>query len=145
MKTIPRPMVQANRGFLLASILIALLTEPLLMLIPLAVGLSSLFFHYNPVMLTAKYLLRKPAREYHQEDRADQRFNQWIAVSCLLFSVAGFTLGLEFVGYLFAIMVAAAATIALMGFCVGCYIRFKYTQWKFRNESSEQPITEKSV
>ncbi|MBD3274706.1 MAG: DUF4395 family protein [Candidatus Marinimicrobia bacterium] len=145
MKTIPRPMVQANRGFLLATVLIALLTEPLLMLIPLAVGLSSLFFRYNPIMITAKYLLRKPAREYHQEDRADQRFNQWIAVSCLFLSIAGFILGLEFVGYLFAILVAAAATIALMGFCVGCYIRYKYTQWKFRNQSSEQPITDKTV
>lgn len=145
MKTIPRPMVQANRGFLLTTVLIALLTEPLLMLIPLTVGLSSLFLRYNPVMIAAKYLLRKPARDYQQEDRADQRFNQWIAVSCLLLSIAGFTFGLEFVGYLFALMVAAAASIALMGFCVGCYIRYKYTQWKFKNQPAEQPVTEKTV
>ncbi len=142
MKTLPRPLVQTNRTFIVLSVIAALVLQLYLLLLPLAVGLSALVLKYNPVMHLSKFFLRKPAARYPQEDRADQQFNQLIAVCCIGLSVISFAIGWEFFGYFFAILVIIAASIALMGFCIGCYIRFKYIQWKHSKDQSEKIIAE---
>ncbi|MEB3102160.1 DUF4395 domain-containing protein [Ferviditalea candida] len=61
-----------------------------------------------------------------------QRFNNSIAVFLLTVSVAFFASGWQMIGYVFALIVAAAASAALAGFCAGCFIYYQYKQWKWK-------------
>ncbi len=57
-------------------------------------------------------------------------FNQWIATVCLGLAITAFYFNFILVGYLFSVMVAIAAGVALMGYCIGCTIRYRYMMWK---------------
>ncbi|MFC4077635.1 DUF4395 domain-containing protein [Salinithrix halophila] len=130
---IPLPLVRMNQWFQVIAVLLALsLKQYWLLSIPLAFGLWSLFFRQNPLFLLARPLLRKPISQYPMEDPDQQRFNQMIAVICLALSLLGFALGWRIFGYTFAILVATAALIAILGFCVGCFLRYRYLQWKYQ-------------
>jgi hypothetical protein len=133
MQSIPRPLVRTNQAFLFFTVVLSLLLQqPYLLFLPLLVGLYSLLFQQNPIFLLARPLLTKPAAAYLQEDAAQQRFNQWIAVSCVALSLFGFLTDLPIIGYLFALLVAVASLVAICGFCIGCFIHFQYNQWKHR-------------
>ncbi|MDR6227238.1 DUF4395 domain-containing protein [Desmospora profundinema] len=135
---IPLPLVRVNQWFQVGSVLLALgLNQVWILAIPLLVGIASLVFRKNPLFLLARPLLKKPAADYPLEDPAQQRFNQGIAVSCLTLSLAGFSLGWPVLGYTFAVLVAVAALIAILGFCVGCFIRMQILRWKHnRNQTT---------
>ncbi|MFD1031657.1 DUF4395 domain-containing protein [Metaplanococcus flavidus] len=129
--TIPKPLVQINQSFIVLSVIAGLLITPLFLLLPFAVGVYTLATKKNPVILAAKRLLKKPADQYVQEDRDQQLFNQWIATVCLGLSIAFFIAGLPLLGYIFSIMVMAAAGIALMGYCIGCTLRYRLMMMKY--------------
>lgn len=136
-KTIPRPLVQANRMFLVLSIGLALIVHEALLAIPLLAGITSLLFRWNPVIAFGRRFLRKPPSVYRREDPLDQRFNQTIATTLLALSIISFALGAPIIGYIAGGMVILAAGVALLGFCVGCYLRFRIQQWRHkRNQSS---------
>ncbi len=129
--SIPKPLVRANQSVIVASVLISWVLSIwsdsfyLILLIPLLSGLSGLAFGVNPVFKIARRFLKKPAASYLQEDAADQRFNQILAVSMLSASLLSFILDLPVLGYLFSAFVFTAALVALLGFCVGCFIRYQ--------------------
>ena len=129
--SIPKPLVRANQSVIVASVLISWVLSIwsdsfyLILLIPLLSGLSGLAFGVNPVFKIARRFLKKPAASYLQEDAADQRFNQILAVSMLSASWLSFMLDLPVLGYLFSAFVFTAALVALLGFCVGCFIRYQ--------------------
>ena len=129
--SIPKPLVRANQSVIVASVLISWVLSIwsdsfyLILLIPLLSGLSGLAFGVNPVFKIARRFLKKPAASYLQEDAADQRFNQILAVSMLSASLLSFMLDLTVLGYLFSAFVFTAALVALLGFCVGCFIRYQ--------------------
>jgi hypothetical protein len=128
---IPRPYVRANQWFQVISVTLALLVDQSWILaIPWAVGVYSLAFGKNPLFALVRPFLAKPPSGYPMEDPAQQRFNQWIAVACLSLSLLGFLSGLPVVGTLFALLVGTAAMVAILGFCVGCFIRYHYLRWK---------------
>ncbi|MCF7804900.1 MAG: DUF4395 domain-containing protein [Candidatus Marinimicrobia bacterium] len=131
--TIPRPLVQANRAFLDVTILAAFFIHPAILILPFLTGVSALAFRWHPVIKIGQRFLKKSPDEYRREDKADQRFNQWIATILIGLSLGAFSLGYQTLGYIFGGMVIAAASVALMGFCVGCYIRFKYMEWTYQN------------
>ena len=132
-RSIPRPLVKTNQWVIVISVLLSWLSgQEWLLLIPLISGLSGLIFGFNPIMQLARLFLKKEPKSYIQEDWEQQQFNQKIAVSCLAIGFVGFLLGWDSVGYLFTIMVAAAAFVAILGFCVGCFIHFQWNQYKFR-------------
>ncbi|HKJ68896.1 MAG TPA: DUF4395 domain-containing protein [bacterium] len=136
-KTIPRPLVQANRLFLVLTIGVALIVHEALLIIPLLTGITSLIFRWNPVIVFGKRFLRRRPSDYRREDPLDQRFNQTLATGLLGLAVVSFALGAPVVGYIASGMVILAAGVALLGFCVGCYIRFRIRQWKHtRNQPS---------
>ncbi|MGM0901061.1 MAG: DUF4395 domain-containing protein [Bacillota bacterium] len=58
------------------------------------------------------------------EDWEQQQFNQKIAVVCLGIGFISFVLSWNVVGYIFTTLVAVAAFIAILGFCIGCFISF---------------------
>ncbi|MGD6872031.1 DUF4395 domain-containing protein [Sutcliffiella horikoshii] len=134
--TIPKPLVTFNQWFILTTVLLSLATGLyFLMAFPLLAGLMGLLFKWNPVLIVARKFLSKPVGSYLQEDVAQLQFNQSIAVACLALALFGFYSGLVVIGYVFAIMVGVASGVALMGFCVGCFIRFQWQQYRYRRAS----------
>lgn len=130
--TIPKPLVQTNQSFIVISVILALIFHKAILLLPFAVGVWTLATGKNPVILFARRFLKKPANAYIQEDRDQQLFNQWIATVCLGLSLLAFAFGYTAIAYAFSLMVVAAAGVALMGYCIGCTIRYRYMMWKHK-------------
>ncbi|GAE44432.1 tcsBorf2 [Mesobacillus boroniphilus JCM 21738] len=97
---------------------------------PLLAGISGLLFEYNPVMRIARRFLRKQPSDYIPEDWEQQQFNQKIAVFCLAGGLISYASGSTTLGHVFTVMVALAAFIAILGFCIGCFIRFQLSKYK---------------
>ncbi len=131
--SIPRPLVRTNQWTIVLSVLATWIThQPWILCIPLIAGLFGLIFHVNPIMRFARLFLRHPARHYAQEDRDQQNFNQVIAVTCLTLGFAFFLMHLAIVAYLFTAMVGISAFVAILGFCIGCFLRFQWNQYRYR-------------
>lgn len=132
LKTIPVPLVRTNQWTIFLSVLLSLVFQQYwIMLIPLLAGLCGLLFQWNPIMKTASIFLKKPMREYHQEDWEQQQFNQIIAVICLAIGSLSFFLDWTVLGYIFSIMVGLSSIIAILGFCIGCFIRFQWKKYQY--------------
>ncbi|KAA0965636.1 DUF4395 domain-containing protein [Sporosarcina sp. ANT_H38] len=137
MKTIPKPLVLANQWTIFLSVIIALLTQSAwILLIPLIANLSSLVTGFHPILIFVKRFLTKPANQYPQEDYAQLRFNQCLAVGFLFTASVSSLMHWSILFNATTIMVGLAALIAILGFCVGCFIRFQYQQWHFRRKNS---------
>ncbi|MBT2664451.1 DUF4395 domain-containing protein [Bacillus sp. ISL-4] len=132
-RSIPRPIVRTNQWVILLSVATALLTGQIwILVIPLTAGLLGLLFNFNPVMRLAKLFLRKKPSDYIPEDHSQQQFNQVIAVACLGLGFTSFLLGWNVTGYIFTLMVGMASLIAILGFCIGCFILFQWKQYSYR-------------
>lgn len=137
MKTIPQPLVKLNQSFVALSALSYLISQnAVFLLIPLFNCALSQIFSKNVIMLIGKKFLRKAYNEYHQEDAADQKFNNLLAMSMFLVAYISHFFNWTVSAYLFTSMVLIASTVALMGFCVGCFIRFQYRMYKYRKANS---------
>ncbi|MGR9526300.1 DUF4395 domain-containing protein [Priestia megaterium] len=132
--SIPKPLVQLNQLVIVITVLIALLAAKWLLLLPFLVRVVTLATKRNPVIMAGKKLLKKPASSYQMEDRDQQLFNQWIATICMGVAFISFLMGYTLVGYVFSIMVILAAGVALMGYCIGCTIRYRYMMWKYKRK-----------
>jgi uncharacterized membrane protein SpoIIM required for sporulation len=131
--SIPRPLVRTNQWFIFLSTLATWLTgQPWFLLIPLVAGLLGMFFDYNPIMKAAKLFLKKKPSAYIPEDKEQQKFNQLIAISLLAVSFLSYILGWSTVAWIATIMVATASFVAILGFCVGCFIRFRWQQYRYK-------------
>ena len=131
--SVPRPLVRTNQWMIVLSVVISWVTGwGLLLLIPLLAGLGGLLFDFNPVMKLARQFLRKPPSSYIPEDKGQQKFNQIIAVICLAAGLISFLLNWTAVYYVFTVLVALAAAVAICGFCVGCFILFQWKQYQYR-------------
>jgi hypothetical protein len=131
--SIPRPLVRTNQWCIVLAVVLTWVTGLFWILaIPFVAGLGGILFGINPIMRIAKLFLRKPMKDYIPEDRDQQKFNQIIAVVCLAIGIAGYALGLHVLAYIFTAMVALSAFIAILGFCIGCYIRYQWTQYRHR-------------
>ncbi|WP_391118102.1 DUF4395 domain-containing protein [Psychrobacillus sp. L3] len=137
MKTIPKPLVTANQWTIILSVIIALSTQSAwILFIPLIANLSSLLTGVHPILIIVKRFLSKPANQYIQEEYTQLRFNQWLAVGFLLVASISFLLNWSILFNIATIMVGLAALIAILGFCIGCFVRFQYKQWKYRRTKS---------
>ena len=132
-RSIPRPLVKTNQWVIVVSVLLTWLTSsPWFLLIPFIAGLSGVAFGYNPIMQFAKQFLKKPKESYIPEDWEQQQFNQKIAVFCLGAGFLSFLFEWNIAGYIFTIMVAIAAFVAILGFCIGCFILFQWKKYQYR-------------
>jgi hypothetical protein len=130
-RSIPRPLVRANQWFIVICVVATWLSgQEWILALPLLAGILGLIFKFNPVMQLAKLFLRKPPSEYIPEDWDQQQFNQIIAVVCLAMGLIGYLLDWMIIAYIFSAMVALAAFIAILGFCVGCFIRYHWIQYR---------------
>lgn len=136
MNTIPKPLVLANQWTIVLSVVIALLTQTAwILLFPLVFCLLSVFFKFHPIMIVVKLFLKKPLNQYQQEDRSQLQFNQWMAISFLIVAVISYLINWMVLFNLATVMVGLAALIAILGFCIGCVIRYRYQQWQFRRKN----------
>jgi membrane associated rhomboid family serine protease len=132
-RSIPRPLVRTNQSVIVLCAVLTLLSgQEWFLLIPFIAGLLGLVFGFNPIMKFAKLFLRKEPQKYIPEDWEQQQFNQKIAVLCLGLGFLGFFMGWNAVGYVFTILVAVAAFVAILGFCIGCFILFQWKQYRYR-------------
>ena len=132
-RSIPRPLVKTNQWVIVLSIVLTWVTNSSwFLLIPFIAGLSGVVFGYNPIMQFAKQFLKKPKESYIPEDWEQQQFNQKIAVFCLGAGFLSFLFGWNTAGYVFTIIVALAAFVAILGFCIGCFILFQWKQYQYR-------------
>ncbi|MFC4652680.1 DUF4395 domain-containing protein [Lactococcus nasutitermitis] len=130
---VPRPLVRTNQAVIVISVILSVLSGFYwILLLPILAGLSGIVFGKNFVILFAKRFLRHKPSEYIQEDKADLRFNQIIATSLLTLSLLSSLIGFGILAIVFAALVFLAASIALAGFCVGCWLRFQIHQWQYR-------------
>ncbi|MCM3726431.1 DUF4395 domain-containing protein [Neobacillus cucumis] len=132
-RSIPRPLVKTNQWVIVLSVVLTWVSGvEWLLLIPLLSGLSGLLFGFNPIMQLAKQFLKKDPKAYIPEDWEQQQFNQKIAVLCLAIGFISFFAGWNTLGYIFTILVAVAAFVAILGFCIGCFIHYQWRQYKYR-------------
>ncbi|MDF2669656.1 MAG: hypothetical protein K0R67_1962 [Paenibacillus sp.] len=125
-RSIPRPLVRVNQWVIVLSVVAAWLSGLYWILaIPLAAGLLGLFTGFNPVIRLARLFLRKPASSYIPEDWNEQQFNQTIAVVCLSVGLVSYIQQWTTTAYIFTALVGTAAFVAILGFCVGCFMRYQ--------------------
>ena len=133
--SIPRPLVRANQASIVISVVLYGLTGSWAwLLIPLISGLLSLTIGKHPIMMAVKPLLRKPMSSYVQEDRSEQRFNQILAVVLLSASVFSAIVGWTLASLILAGLVFMAAFVAMLGFCIGCFIQYQRKQYRYRKQ-----------
>jgi len=137
-RSIPRPLVRTNQWVIVISVVLTWLSgSEWLLLVPLISGFLGLLVGFNPVMHFAKLFLRKDTKSYIPDDWEQQQFNQKISVLCLGIGFISFLTGWTTLGYVFTILVAVAAFVAILGFCVGCFIHFQWRQYKYRRKMSQ--------
>lgn len=124
---IPLPIVKLNRWTLLVGIVLGFVTrQPLVTSALLLILLTAVLFGPRWSLIAQvgqRLFVRGTATEY--EDRRLMRFNNLIATLLLGLAQLAFVLGAPAIGWALALMVAAAAAIALAGFCVGCFLYYQ--------------------
>ncbi len=131
--SIPRPLVRLNQSFIfIFATAFVFFSHWIFLAVPLVAGLMGLLFQFNPVIKAGKRFLKKPLRDYIPEDADQQNFNQKIAVSLLTISLIAHILSVQWIAIVAAIMVALASFVAILGFCVGCFVRFQWKQFQYR-------------
>jgi len=132
---IPMPIVTLNRSILFFGVLIAIATQQiwitsLLFLVLLPATLFgrkfSLIFRLGSILFAEKN------KSADVEDPSLQRFNNGIATILLGLSQIAFLFSQNFTGWIFSGMVAIASGIALLGFCVGCFLYFQFKLQRYR-------------
>lgn len=133
LSSIPRPLVRTNQWTILISVILTWTSgEAAILLIPLVANLLGILFNFNPIMKLARIFLIKEGKQYIPEDVTQQKFNACIACFCLAGGYLSFLAGWQIVGFIFTIMVAIASFIAILGFCIGCFIFYQIKQYNYR-------------
>lgn len=132
---IPLPIVKLNRwtlaiggaaGFLLQLPLVT--TALFLVLLPAALWGQRASLIYQ----AGRRLFRGSIATAEREDRRLQRFNNAIATSLLGLAQVAFLAGRPALGWVLTLMVVAAASVALAGFCVGCFLYYQFKLNRYR-------------
>lgn len=135
MKEIPVFFVRANQAVIVFMVLLSFILQQPWIIAGLwliqSVGLFS-GGRWNLIARLSRLFFKGRIAGARSESAELQRFNNSIAVFLLTLSVAAFVSGWQAIGYAFALIVAAAASAALSGFCVGCFLYYQYKQWKWK-------------
>ncbi|WP_413405830.1 DUF4395 domain-containing protein [Paenibacillus amylolyticus] len=129
MREVPMSYVKANQVGIVLFVILSFVFNPIVVLGALwsiqVVGLASsgklnLFVQIGKAVLTGKGTETQAVEL--------QRFNNILAVLFLSLALISFSLGWVAAGYVFSVMLLAAASAALLGYCVGCTVYFWYKQ-----------------
>jgi hypothetical protein len=132
---VPLPIVTLNRWVLVISIVVGLVfQQPLLTTAVLVILVPAVLFgqQWSLIAVVGRRLLARQIAGAEREDRRLMRFNNTIAVLLLGAAQVAFAVGASFVGWMLALVVAVAATVALAGFCVGCFLFYQFKLYRYR-------------
>lgn len=134
-KGIPLPIVTLNRAVLTFGILLALLSQQIWMTtILFLILLPGLLFgkRFSLVHFVGKNLLKKQIENSNFEDAGLIKFNNTIASTLLGLAQISFLLGHQLLGWIFSTLVMLASGVALLGFCIGCYLYYQFKIQRYR-------------
>lgn len=134
-KGVPFPIVTLNRAVLTVGVLVALLTQQIwIITILFLIILPTTLFgkRFSLVYYIGKILFKKQIQNSQYEDAGLQRFNNTIATTLLGFSQISFLAGQSILGWIFASMVMLASGVALLGFCIGCFLYYQFKIQRYR-------------
>ncbi len=132
---IPLPIVKLNRIVLLIGIITAIVfQQPLVTSVLFFIILSSVLFgrQGSLIFFIGSRLFAKQNIDADTEDPRLMRFNNSIAAILLGGAQIAFLSGAPLVGWILSGMVAVAATIALAGFCFGCFLFYQFNLQRFK-------------
>lgn len=132
---IPMPIVTLNRACIVAGVILALLfRQPLITTaLFLVIAPAALFgSRASLVFLAGSSLFARTNAAAPTEDRRLMRFNNSLAAVMLGLAQVAFLVQIALAGWILACAVALAAAIALCGFCVGCFLFFRFKMARYR-------------
>lgn len=134
-KGIPMQIVTLNRSILTFGILLALITQQVWLTTLLFVILlpATLFGkQFSLIYHLGNLLFSKQNQNAKYEDASLQRFNNTIATTLLGLAQIFFLFNQPVIGWIFASMVMVASGVALLGFCVGCYLYYQFKIQRYK-------------
>jgi hypothetical protein len=134
-KGVPFPIVTLNRAVLTFGVLVSLLTQQIwIITILFLIILPTTLFgkRFSLVYYIGNILFKKQIQNSQYEDAGLQRFNNTIATTLLGFSQISFLAGQSILGWIFASMVMLASGVALLGFCIGCFLYYQFKIQRYR-------------
>ncbi len=134
---VPAPIVTLNRAIIVSTLALAALSStwwPVALLFALLAPAAligrraSLIFALGQRLLPAHLLATAEL-----EDKRMVRFNNGIATILLGGATMAFAASVPVLGWALVGMVAFAASLALVGFCIGCFLflQFKLARYRF--------------
>lgn len=132
---IPLPIVTLNRTVLLTGITAAIVfQQPMVTTALFSIILSAALFgkRGSLIFFIGSHLLAKQNLKAKTEDTGLMRFNNSIAAILLGAAQIAFLSGAPLVGWIFSAIVAVASTVALAGFCFGCFLYYQYNMQRFK-------------
>lgn len=132
---IPLPVVKLNRVVLLVGITVAaVFQQPIVTTVLFFIILSAVAFGKKGslIFLIGSKLFAKQNQNAPIEDPRLMRFNNSIAAILLGGAQIAFLSGAPVTGWILSGAVAVAASIALAGFCFGCFLFYQFNLQKFR-------------
>lgn len=134
-KGIPMPVVKLNRWIMITGVLIGLLLQkPLFTTVLFLVIFPAALFgqKWSLIGKIGRRLFPRHTLGDEWEDPRLMRFNNTVAAVLLGLSQVAFLLNVSVVGWALSLMVAAAAAVALAGFCLGCFLYYQFRINRYR-------------
>jgi len=142
---IPLPIVKLNRIVLLIGIIAAIVfQQPMVTSALFFIILSSALFgrQGSLIFFIGSRLFAKQNMTAESEDPRLMRFNNSIAALLLGGAQIAFISGAPLVGWILSGVVAVAASIALAGFCFGCFLFYQFNLQRFKLLGNRAQINE---
>ncbi len=139
---VPLPIVRLNRIVLAAGVIVALaLNQPLITTALFLLILPAALFgrRASPIYHVGRRIFAKQIPAAPAEDFRVQRFNNLIAATLLGTGQVAFVLGVPVAGWALSLAVAIAATVALLGFCLGCFLYYQFRLQRHRFFAAIEP------
>ena len=132
---IPFPIVKLNRWVLLVGITTAIIIQqPIITTLLFFIILAAVVFGKNGslIFIIGSRIFAKQNANAAIEDPRLMRFNNSIAAILLGGAQIAFLAGAPLAGWILSGVVAVAATVALLGFCFGCFLFYQFNLQRFK-------------
>ncbi|MUT64562.1 DUF4395 domain-containing protein [Paenibacillus sp. NEAU-GSW1] len=129
--SVPMPLVRFNTWVTLAFVVLSWVTQQAWILtVPVLYNGLGAAVGWNPLIVLAKRFFHKPPSSYVSEEKAQLRFNLTLNASMLAAALISGIAGWSAAYYIFTIMPVLAMSVMLAGFCIGCFIRYRWIQYR---------------
>jgi hypothetical protein len=132
---IPLPIVKLNRWTLLVGVVAGFaLQQPLITTVLFVILLLAVLGgqKYSLIFQIGRRVFAHRNVTAETEDRRLMRFNNSIATTLFGLAQIAFLLNITWLGWVFSLMVAVAAGVALAGFCFGCFLYYQFKLNRYR-------------